>query len=64
MSAIKGQVLFDFITKLSDVSRGSLPDHLWILETNESSKTVRGGAGMVLLSPEGLLVAEEVKFSF
>ena len=64
MSAIKGQVLFDFITKLSDVSRGSLPDHLWILETNESSKTVGGGAGMVLLSPEGLLVAEAVKFSF
>ena len=37
---------------------------LWILKTDGSSKAVGGGAGMVLLSPEGLSIAQAVKFAF
>ena len=35
-----------------------------VLETDGSSKAVGGGAGMVLQSSEGLLIAQAVKFPF
>ena len=62
--AIKSQVLASFIAELSGVLRDSLLDRLSKLRTDGSSKTIKGKAGMVLLSPEGLLVAQAVKFSF
>ena len=57
-------MLANLIVELSYVSKGSLFDHLWILETNGSSKAIGGGAGMVLQSPKGLLVTQVVKFPF
>ena len=57
-------MLTDFIVELSEMSKDSLPEPRWILETDGSSKAVGGGAGMVLQSLEGLLVAQTVKFSF
>ena len=49
-SAIKGQVLADFIVKLTNVQPQDLGEMLWILETDGSSRAVGGGAGMVLKS--------------
>ena len=63
-SDIKGRVLTDFIVELSDVSKSSLLESLWILETDGSSKEIGGRASMVLQSLEGLMVAQAVKFSF
>ena len=63
-STIKGQVLIDFITKLSDISGDNLSDRLWILKTDGSSKRARDEAGVVLQFSEGQLIAQLVQFSF
>ena len=63
-SAIKGQVLANFMVELLNVSGANLFDHLWILEIDGSFKIERGRAGIVLQSSEGLLVAQTIKFSF
>ena len=41
-------MLADFTIELSYVSKDSINEPLWILETNGSSKEVGGGVGMVL----------------
>ena len=46
--AIKGQVLVDFIIELSNMSKDSVIELLWILETDVSSKLIEGGVSMVL----------------
>ena len=56
-SAVKDQVLADFIVELSNRSKVSLLELLWIFETDGSSKAVGGEVGMVLLSLDGLLVS-------
>ena len=63
-SSIKGQVLADFMVKMSNVRPRDVGKTLWILETNGLSKPVRGGAGMILQSPKGLSIAQAVKFAF
>ena len=63
-STIKGQALSDFIVKLSNMSKDSIIEPLWRLETDGSSKVVRGGTSMVLQYSEGLLVTHVVNFSF
>ena len=62
-STDKGQVLTDFIAKISDMLPHDISELLWILETDGSPKVV-GGAGMILQSVEGLLVTHAIKFSF
>ena len=56
-SVIKGQVLADFIVKMSDVKPHDIGETLRILETDGLSRAVGGGAGMVLQSSEGLSIA-------
>ena len=41
-----------------------LGETLWIFETDDSSRALRGGAIMVLQSSEGLSIAQVVKFAF
>ena len=63
-SAIKCQILANFITEMSDVQARDLCEMSWILETDSSSRAVGGGVGMVLQSPEGLPIAQAVMFAF
>ena len=63
-SAIKGQILADFIVEISDLQPRDISETLWILETDGSSRAMGGGAGMVLQSLEGLSIAQAVKFAF
>ena len=63
-SAMKGQVLVDFMVEISVVRPHDVGKMLWILETDGSSKTVEGEAGMVLQSLEGLSIAQAIKFAF
>ena len=63
ISDVKGQVLINFIVELSDVQPRYLSETLWILETNDSSRVVGGGASMVLQSSEGLSITQAVKFA-
>ena len=49
---------------MSDVQPRDLGETLWILETDGSSRAVRGGVGMVPQSPEGSSIAQAVKFAF
>ena len=63
-SAIKGQVLTDFMVEMSNVRHHDVGKTLWILETDGSSKAVEGGANMVLQSLEGLSISQAVKFAF
>ena len=55
-SAIKGQILADFIVEILDVQPRDLCELSWLLETNGSSKAVREGASMILQSPKGLSI--------
>ena len=63
-SAVKGQVLTNFIAEMSNIRPRDISEPLWILETDDSSKATGGGAGMVLISLEGLSIAQSVKFLF
>ena len=47
-SAIKGQVLVDFIVEMLKVQPRGIDETLWILETDDSSRVVGGGTDMVL----------------
>ena len=47
-SAIKGQVLADFIVELSNMPMDIISEPLWIFETEGSSKAFRKGISMVL----------------
>ena len=58
--AIKEQVLADFIAELSNVSETCTLDpsnQVWIMETDGSSKRMKGGAKIILQSSDGLQVA-------
>ena len=53
-TAIKGQVVTDFIAKFThDEDKGAKESPQWSIHTNESSNRQAGGANVVLLSPEG-----------
>ena len=52
------------MVKMSYVLPRDVGETLWILETDGSSKVVRGRAGMVLQSLEGLSIFQVVKFTF
>ena len=57
-------MLANFIAELSDMSKDSITEPLWILKTAGSSKPVGEREGMVLQSLKGLSITQEVKFSF
>ena len=57
-------MLANLIAEMSNMRPHDINKPLWILETNGSSKAAKGGAGMVLQSPEGSHVTHAVKFSF
>ena len=61
---IKGQVLIDFMVKMSNVRPRNVGEPLWILETDGSPKVAGRGASMVLQSPKGLSIAQAIKFTF
>ena len=63
-SAIKGQVLADFIVERSEVHPQEVRDKRWILETDGSSRMQGGGPGMVLRTPEGSTIVQAVKLGF
>ena len=63
-SAIKGQVLVDFMVEMSNIRPRDIGEKLWILETDGSSKAIGGGFDMILQSLEGLSIAQAVKFAF
>ena len=53
-TAIKGQVIADFIAKLTNVEgQGAKEVHQWSIHTSESSNKQGGGAGVILQSSEG-----------
>ena len=56
-SAIKGQVLADFIVEMLDIQPRDIGKMLWIPKTYGSSKVVGRGAGMALQSLESLSIA-------
>ena len=47
-SVIKGQILANFLVKISNVQPREICEPSWILETDGSSKAMGGGAGMIL----------------
>ena len=53
-TAIKGQIVADFIAEFThDEDKGAGEPPLWNIYTDGSSNRLTGGAGIVLLSPEG-----------
>ena len=64
-TAIKGQIVADFIAEFtSDKDKGAEESPLWSIHTDKSSNRQVGGAGIVLLSPEGDTVECMVHLDF
>ena len=64
--AIKGQVVADFIAEFThDEDKGAVESPQWSVHTDGSSnRQVGGGAGVVLLSPEGDIVECVIRLDF
>ena len=64
-TAIKGQVVTDFIAEFThDEDKGAEESSLWSIYTDGSSNRLTGGAGIVLLSPEGDAIECMVRLDF
>ena len=64
-AAIKGQVVADFIAEFThDEDKGAEESPLWSIYTDGSSNKLTGGAGIVLLSPEGDAIECMVRLDF
>ena len=64
-TAIKGQIVVDFIAKFtSDEDKGAEESPLWSINMDGSSNRRVGGAGIVLLSPEGDTIECMVRLNF
>ena len=64
-TAIKGQVVADFIAEFThDEDKGVEKSPLWSIYTDGSSNKLTGGAGIVLLSPEGDAIECMVRLDF
>ena len=64
-AAIKGQVVADFIAEFTpDEDKGAEESSLWSIYTDGSSNRLIGGAGIVLLSPEGDVIESMVRLDF
>ena len=64
-TAIKGQVVADFIAEFThDEDKGAEESPHWSIYTNRSSNKQAGGAGIVLISPEGDAIECMVRLDF
>ena len=64
-TAIKGQVVVDFIAEFThDEDKGAEKPSQWSVHTDGSSNRQAGGAGVVLLSPEGDVVECMIRLDF
>ena len=64
-TAIKGQVVADFILEFThDEDKGAEESLQWSVHTDGSSNRQVGGAGVVLLSPEGDIVECVIRLDF
>ena len=64
-TAIKGQVVTDFIAEFThNENKGAEESPQWNVHTDGSSNRQAGGAGIVLLSPEGDMVECMVRLDF
>ena len=64
-TAIKGQVVTDFIVEFThDKDKGAEESLQWSVHTDGLSNRLAGGAGVVLLSPEGDMVECMVRVDF
>ena len=64
-TSVKGQIVADFIAEFtSDEDKGAEKSPLWSIHTDRSSNRHAGGAGVVLLSPEGDMVECMVRLDF
>ena len=63
-TAIKGQVLAEFIVEWSDARKQEVDNEKWVLKTDWSSQAQCGGAGIILNSSEGPAIAQAIKLAF
>ncbi|XP_074324116.1 uncharacterized protein LOC141661034 [Apium graveolens] len=67
-TSIKAQVPSDFVAEYQYTSKQSTPDEdhsrAWLLFVDGSSTVNLGGAGIILISPEGFKVQQALKFKF
>ena len=59
-TAIKAQVLADFIAEFTAPEHEENQEELWTIHTNESSTKRRGKAGIVITSPKEEILKYEV----
>ncbi|XP_074373571.1 uncharacterized protein LOC141713906 [Apium graveolens] len=67
-NAVKSQVLSDFDVECQFdnpiIEESSFPQKAWVLYVDGSSTSSSGGAGVILISPEGFKIQQALKFSF
>ena len=63
-TAIKAQALADFIAEFTTPEHEENQEELWMIHTNGSSTQKRGGAGIVITSPEEDVLKYEVQLKF
>ncbi|XP_074347232.1 uncharacterized protein LOC141686070 [Apium graveolens] len=67
-TTIKAQVLSDFVVEYQFKTRAPKPDEdqlrPWLLFVDGSSTSDSGGAGIILISPEGFKIQQALKFGF
>ncbi|XP_074374330.1 uncharacterized protein LOC141714711 [Apium graveolens] len=67
-TAIKAQVLSDFVAECQFQSKTHKPEEdqsrPWLLFVDGSSTSNSGGAGVILISPEGFKIQQALKFGF
>ncbi|XP_074364304.1 uncharacterized protein LOC141705125 [Apium graveolens] len=67
-TAIKAQVLSNFVAECQFKSKAQKPEddqsRPWLLFVDGSSTSNSGGAGVILISPEGFKIQQALKFGF
>ncbi|XP_074347099.1 uncharacterized protein LOC141685922 [Apium graveolens] len=67
-TAIRAQVLSDFVAECQFKTKGSDPEEIqprpWLLFVDGLSTSNSGGAGIILIIPEGFKVQQALKFEF
>ena len=64
-TAIKGQIFVNFIAEFThDEDKGAEESPQWSIHTDGSSNRQAGGAGIVLLSPEGDTIKCMIRLDF
>ena len=63
-TAIKAQVLADFIAEFTSLEQKDNQGELWTIHTDGSSTQKRGGASVVIASPDGVILKFGVQINF